>query len=155
MKNSEYIFNIGNLVVDFSNALPVVDGQCMKKKQDWYNLLCLALESIGYHFHPISHPFPSIMRNWHDLDRKFLRKWLFTVLSQIATLPPHVLCKCRLGVGGFTMADGRGVSCAPVRITLKADGYSRTCYALSTELCPIIDKFIKSEALTHKIIIIN
>lgn len=148
------IFNVGLHQINFSQAFPLFDGKCLKRKDEWLRMIKWCLKQLGYSFDHISRPIPALMVNWMCIDRKFLRKWMIKVLEQMETIDDGILRLCYLDLNGFSFKAPDGSSHSVVRLILQADGYRQevcTTICLASKIC---ERFMNTN-FRNKIIVIN
>lgn len=148
------IYNIGLHQIDFTQAFPLFDGKCLKKKDEWLRMLKWCLKECGYTFDFISRPVPPIMINWLYMDRKYLRKFLIRVLEQLDSIDSGILRLLILDIDGFCLRAPNGSSHKVVRLILTADGYRQelvTTVCLASKVC---ERFMNT-AYKNKQILIN
>lgn len=149
------VFTFGSEVIDFTTAFPRLNGEYVLRKQDWLNLIRIALRSVNYKFDLLSHPVPAIITNWSYIDKKTCRKWMIQVFRDITNFPPELIRLMRLDIGGFHIQLKNETKLhRPCRLEMRADGFRESAFCFLEDASNIVERFLNTNH-TNKIIVVN
>lgn len=155
MDASLNIFKFGDVIIDFANAFPKVNGVVMVHKTEWLELVRIAVRYVGYKFDHITHPVPAIIVNWNQCSKHTLRRWMIRIFRDISLLPPEIVRMCRLDIGGFVVEKPNDKKVyRPCRLELKAENYHQVAFCFENDVPNVVERFMNTNFI-NKMILIN